>query len=336
MPLKVLLVGGTGVVGAGCTHLAASSGFDVQVVHRGRNTLRPLPEGVRVVHADVRDPGSMRAALRPEKFDAVVDFASFTAHHVRAAIDLFHGHTRQYVFISSTAVYQRPSLLPLVESAPLGDTRSAHGRGKIECERVLEQAHRERGFPVTVVRPSHTYDATAIPLDGGWTVLDRMRRRQEVLVHGDGTALRTLTHTEDFAHAFLGLLGDMRTVGETYHITGDEVLTWNEIYRIMAEAAGASEPRLVHVPSTAIATADPRWGEELLGDKAHSMVFDNTKVRRISPACTARIPFSYGAREIVRWYDAHPEQCRTDERLGRLMDMLIARHRPGPPSCGSR
>ncbi|MFF4934843.1 NAD-dependent epimerase/dehydratase family protein [Streptomyces griseofuscus] len=335
MPLKLLLIGGTGVISAACTVLAAASGFDVHVLNRGRSTKRPLPERVRALNADVRDPDSMRAALGNDEFDVVVDFLSFTPDHVRASVDLLAGRTRQYVFISTAAVYQRPSRLPLVESAPVGNAYSAYGRAKIECERVLRQAHLERGFPMTVVRPSHTYDATSMPFDGGCTALHRMRRGQEVLVHGDGTSLWTLTHTEDFAHAFLGLLGDTRTIGETYHVTGDEVLTWNEIYQVMAEAAGVDEPRLVHVPSTAIAAADPRWGEELLGDKAHCLVFDNTKARRFSPE-RARIPFSSGAREIVRWHDAHPELCRTDERLGRLMDELIERHRPVSPTADDR
>ncbi|MFJ5293956.1 NAD-dependent epimerase/dehydratase family protein [Streptomyces sp. NPDC088348] len=331
MPLKVLFIGGTGIISAGCAQLAAASGLDLHVLNRGRSTLRPLPDGARVVNADVRDTNAVRRAIGDEQFDVVVDFLSFTAEHVGAALDLFHGRTGQYVFISSAAVYERPSPLPLVESAPLGNPYSAYGRNKIHCELVLARAHAERGFPVTVVRPSHTYDATAIPFDGGWTVLDRMRRGKEVLVHGDGTSLWTMTHTEDFAHGFLGILGDPQTVGETYHLTGDEVLTWNEIYRTMAEAAGA-EARLVHVPSAAIAAADPRWGEELLGDKSHSLVFDNAKVRRISPGSASPIPFSRGAQEIVRWYDSHPDQHRVDERLGTLMDALIEVHRPRPLS----
>ncbi|MEV5706139.1 NAD-dependent epimerase/dehydratase family protein [Actinoallomurus sp. NPDC052274] len=333
--LKALFIGGTGVISSACSRRAVELGADLHLLNRNVSSTRPIPDEATVITADVRDADQTRAALKDQEFDVVVNFLNFTPEHVARDIDLFTGRTRQYVFISSAATYQRPpGHLPLVESAPLGNPHSAYGRDKIACEELLGRAHHEERFPVTIVRPSHTYDRTAVPFDGGWTAVDRMRRGKEVLVHGDGTSLWTLTHHTDFARAFTGLLGNPAAVGETFHITSDEVLSWDQIYLIVAEAVGV-EPRLVHVPSDAVAAADPRWGEELLGDKAHSMVFDNSKIRRIVPGFTAEIPFSEGAREIVAWYDADPGRRVVDARLNALMDRLIDAHRPGtPPPVG--
>ncbi|MEU8828064.1 NAD-dependent epimerase/dehydratase family protein [Streptomyces sp. NPDC048636] len=328
--LKVLFIGGTGVISSACAQRAAELGADLYLLNRNSSSLRGVPSGAHTLTADARDPESVRAAVHGHDFDVVVNFLNFTTDHVQADIDLFTGRTGQYVFISSAATYQTPpSRLPIVESTPLRNPFSAYARNKILCEERLTRAYRERGFPVTVVRPSHTYDRTAVPFDGGWTVVDRMRRGQEVMVHGDGTSLWTLTHHTDFARAFTGLLGHRETIGDTFHITGDEALTWNQIYLTMAEAAGV-EPRLVHIPSDAIAAADSRWGEELLGDKTHSMVFDNSKIRTIVPDFTARIPFSQGAREIVAWYDEDPGRQTVDHRINALTDKLIEAYRPRP------
>src|SRR5690606_17213595 len=194
-------------------------------------------------------------------------------------------------------------------------------------EDLLVAAYREDGFPATIVRPSHTYDRTKVPLAGGWTSLHRLRQGRPIVIHGDGTSLWTLTHHIDFARGFVPLLGDPRTIGEAFHITSDEVLTWDQIAHIFA-AALRVEPRIVHVPSDAIAAADPEWGAGLLGDKAHSMVFDNSKLRSIVPDFVATIPFAQGAREIVAWYDAHPARQQVDDRVDALMDQLIERYRP--------
>ena len=187
------------------------------------------------------------------------------------------------------------------------------------------RAYREDGFPATIVRPSHTYDRMNLPFDGGWTVVERMRRGQEVVVHGDGTSLWTLTHHVDFAKAFVGLLGHPQAIGDSFHITSDEVLTWNQIYELVGAAAGA-QPRLVHVASEAIFAADERWGRSLLGDKAHSVMFDNAKVRALVPDYVATIPFARGAREIVAWHDEDPARRVVDERVDALMDELVARY----------
>ncbi|HEY3437948.1 MAG TPA: NAD-dependent epimerase/dehydratase family protein, partial [Actinotalea sp.] len=201
-------------------------------------------------------------------------------------------------------------------------------RNKIACEDLLVAAYRQDGFPATVVRPSHTYDKTLIPLDGGWTVIDRMRRGKEIVVHGDGTSLWTLTHHADFATGLVPLLGHPRTIGDTFHITSGDVLTWDQIARTLAAAAG-TEARIVHVPSDAIAAADPEWGAGLLGDKAHSMVFDNSKLRSVVPDFRPTITFEQGAREIVGWYDEDPARRQVDARFDALVDDLVARFRVG-------
>jgi nucleoside-diphosphate-sugar epimerase len=231
------------------------------------------------------------------------------------------------VFISSASAYQTPPAgLPVTESTPLDNPFWAYSRDKIACEERLLRAYREEKFPFTVVRPSHTYDRTLLPCHGGYTVVDRMRRGKKVVVHGDGTSLWTLTHHADFARGFVPLLAHPRTVGDVFHITSDDVLTWDQIAHSLAAALGVT-PRIVHVPSDAIAAADPAWGSGLIGDKAHSMVFDNSKLRTVVPDFCATIPFEQGAREIVGWHDEDPARQQIDERLDALMDKLVATYR---------
>lgn len=326
---RLLVIGGTGVISSAVTRLAVERGLDVTVLNRGSSATRPLPEGAEVVQADVRDPASVRAALGDREFDSVVDWVAFTPEHVQTDLDLFAGRTGQYVFISSASAYQTPpERLPVTESTPLRNPFWQYSRDKIACEDLLTRAYRDSGFPATVVRPSHTYDRTLVPLDGGWTAVERMRQGREVVVHGDGTSLWTLTHHEDFARGMVPLLGNPRTLGEAFHITSDDAPTWDQIVRALAAAAGV-EPRIVHVPSDAIAAADPGWGAGLLGDKAHSMVFDTTKLRRLVPEFATTIRFEQGAREIVDWHDADPARRVVDARMDALMDDLVARFRVG-------
>ena len=264
----------------------------------------------------------MRAALGGLEFDAVVDWVVFTPEQVQADIDLFTGRTGQYVFISSASAYQTPpARVPVTESTPLRNPYWRYSRDKIACEDLLVAAYRESGFPATIVRPSHTYDKTLVPLDGGWTALQRMRDGKEIVIHGDGTSLWTLTHHTDFAKGFVPLLGNPRTLGEAFHITSDDTPTWDQIARTLA-AAGV-EARIVHVPSDAIAAADPEWGAGLLGDKAHSMIFDNSKLRTVVPDYRATIPFEQGAREIIDWHDADPARRQINTHLNTLIDDLI-------------
>jgi nucleoside-diphosphate-sugar epimerase len=276
-----------------------------------------------VIHADIRDPGSVVEALGSTTFDVVVDWIAYTPEHVETDLSLFSGRVGQYIFISTASAYLKPAALPILESAPLGNPHWAYSRAKIACEERLMRAFRDEGFPMTLVRPSHTYDATKLPMYGRYTVVDRMRRGQPVIVHGDGTSLWVLTHHEDFARGFVGLLGNHRALGEAFHITSDEVLTWNEIFLWLGRAAGV-EPHLVHVASETLAAFDAEWGTSLLGDKSHSVIFDNSKLRRYVPDYAATIPFAQGAREVIAWHDAAPERRVVDPAMNALFDRILA------------
>src|SRR3954469_2401158 len=325
--MRVLFIGGSGIISSACADLAVERGIDLYLLNRGRSTGRPVPPAATVLHGDIRDPESVAKALGGRDFDAVVDWVAFTAEHVRTDVELFRGRTGQYVFISSASAYQTPpARVPVVESTPLSNPFWQYSRDKIACEDLLVEAYRADGFPAASVRPSHTYDRTSVPFDGGWTVLGRMRQGKEIVVHGDGTSLWTLTHHTDFARGFVPLLGHPRTIGDAFHITSDDVLTWNQIAETLAAAAGV-EARLVHVPSDAIAAADPEWGAGLLGDKAHSMVFDNAKLRSVVPDYLATVPFEQGAREIVAWYDEDASRREVDAQLDALMDRLVERYK---------
>ncbi len=320
--MKILFIGGTGTISSACSQLALAKGYDLTLLNRGQ-TDRPIPTGARCVQADIRQPDTVRAALNKETFDVVVNWITFTPEQVESDLALFRERTGQYIFISSASVYRKPALLPITESTPVGNPHWAYSRDKIACEARLNQAYHDEGFPVTIVRPSHTYDERMLPMYGRYTVIDRMRRGQPVIVHGDGTSLWTLTHHTDFARGFVGLLGNPRTIGETFHITSDELLTWNEIFTTLGRAAGV-EPQLVHIPSDIIATFDAHWGASLLGDKAHSVIFDNRKIKNLVPDYTATIPFAQGAREIITWHAADPVRQHVDPIAKALFGQLLA------------
>jgi nucleoside-diphosphate-sugar epimerase len=331
--LKVLFIGGSGEISSACSALTVERGNELAVLNRGRTPLRPLPREVRVLKADIRDSAASRAAIGAQEFDVVVDFVAFTPAHVQADLELFRGHVGQYVFISSASAYQTPvRRLPLIESTPLGNPAWPYSQAKIACEELLARAYREDGFPATIVRPSHTYDRTQVPYDTGWTAIERMRRGKPIVVHGDGTSLWTLTHSTDFAKGFVALLGNAQAIGDSFHITSDEVLTWNQIHEILAAAAGAEPPRIVHVPSDTILAHDETWGRSLLGDKAHSLIFDNTKIRQLAPDYVATVPFSQGAREIIAWYDQDPSRRKIDRRIDDLIDHLVDRFHVRSPT----
>ena len=321
---SILFIGGTGIISSAASALAAERGFAVTLLNRGRNAIRAVAPGVEVLTADVRDPKAVDAAIGDRDFDVVAEFLAFTPDQVQADLDRFEGRTGQYVFISSASAYQTPPAhLPITESTPLRNPEWKYSRDKIACEDLLVAAYRERGFPATIVRPSHTYDAASIPLLGGWTAIDRMRRGEPVVVHGDGTSLWVLTHSRDFAKAFVGLLGNPLAIGDSFHITTDAVVTWNQVAQMLASAAGV-EADIVHVTSDAIAEAALDLGPGLLGDKAHSVIFDNSKVKSLVPGFVATTPFAAGAREIVAWHDAHPDQQVIDPAINELFDGLIA------------
>jgi nucleoside-diphosphate-sugar epimerase len=323
--LRILFIGGTGVISAAAAERAVAVGHRLTILNRGREGLHPAPEEAEVIKADIRDVASVRAALGNRTFDVVVDFVAFTADQVAADIELFTGRTGQYVFISSASAYQKPpARLPILESTPLRNPFWQYSRDKIACEDLLVRTYREHGFPVTIIRPSHTYDRTAIALTGHWTDIARMRAGKPVVVHGDGTSLWTLTHSSDFAKALVGLFGLPQAVGDSFTITSDEYLPWNRIYELFAEAAGAPTPQLVHIASDTIAVAAPELGPSLLGDKSHSVIFDNSKVKALVPEFVCTVPLAAGTRQILSWFDSNPDQQVVDEGLNATFDRLIA------------
>lgn len=325
--MKVLFIGGTGTISSACSELALQRGIELWLFNRGQS-VRPVPPGARVIHGDISNVREAQQALEGHVFDAVVDWIAFRPEQVQRDIDLFGGRTGQYIFISSASVYQKPpASLPITESTPLYNPFWQYSRDKIACEDLLMQTYRRTGFPFTVVRPSHTYDQTYIPLNGRYTVIDRMRRGKKVVVHGDGTSLWVMTNHRDLAKGFVGLLGNPRAIGEAYHITSDEIITWNQIYTLLGQAAGA-EPELVHISSETLAAHyaayNPDWGPGLLGDKAHSVLFDNSKIKRAVPGFVATTPFAEGAREIMAWFDADPARRVVDPEVDALFDRIIA------------
>jgi nucleoside-diphosphate-sugar epimerase len=321
--MKVLFIGGTGIISSACSELALQRGIDLYLLNRGRS-FRPAPAGAISLQGDIRRPASVTAALGDLTFEAVVDWVAFTPDQVKTDIELFHDRTEQYIFISSASAYQKPpGFLPILESTPLINPFWQYSRDKAACEALLEQARRQDGFPFTIVRPSHTYDRTLLPFHDGYTTVARMRSGKPVVVHGDGTSLWTLTHHRDFAVGFVGLLGNPQAIGQSFHITSDEWLSWNQIYAFVAQAAGV-EPHLVHVPSDLIARYDPEWGDSLLGDKAHSVIFDNRKIRQLVPEFHPVIPFWLGAQEIIAWYEADVARQVVDPALDEVQDRLIA------------
>lgn len=320
--MKVLFIGGTGVISSACSELAVERGFELYLLNRGESHRKP-PESAKILYGDIRDKQSTLNALGDLKFDVVVDWIAFSPEHIETDLELFRGRTNQFIFISSASAYQVPVNYPVTESTPLANPFWQYSRNKIACEERLIRAFREESFPFTIVRPSHTYDETKLPLKGGYTAIDRMRKGKKVIVQGDGTSLWTLTYHRDFAKGFVGLLGNSHAVGEVFQITSDEFLTWNQIYELSARAAGTTA-NIVHIPSEVLAKYDAEWGAELFGDKAHSMIFDNTKIKRTVPDFNCSTPFSRGIEEVLAWYDADVSRQIVDEKLDQLMDKIIA------------
>jgi len=323
--VKVLFVGGTGIISRSCVELALARGMEVTLLNRGG---RELVHGARSIQGDIHDP-ALAGRLGDERWDAVVDFIVFKPNELEQRKSLFGGRTAQYVFISSASVYQKPASDYLItESTPLVNPFWEYSRDKIACEEALLRVHREFGFPITIVRPSYTYDRTLVPLAvNAWgktfTVVDRMRRGAPVIVPGDGLTLWTMTHSRDFARGLVGLIGHRAAIGHAFHITSDEVLTWNQIYQAVAEAAGVSAPKLVHLATEFIATGVPDAAGSLLGDKANCAVFDNSKIKRFVPDFVANTRFSDGIRESIAWFDADPSRRLIDEQANARWDALL-------------
>jgi nucleoside-diphosphate-sugar epimerase len=303
--MRILFLGGTGNISMACVELALAGGHHVGILTRGR---RPAPPEVEALLGDRDDPAALARAAG-SRWDAVVDFLGYTPAQIEEAVSAFAGMTGQYVFISTAAAYDKPNArLPITEDAPLANPCWEYARLKIACEETVRDAHHQGRLPTTIVRPSYTYGPTWIPSGFGgqdYTVVDRIRRGLPVVCHGDGTALWGMTHASDFAVGLVGLLGHPGARGEAFHVTTDEVLTWNQVYETIARAAG-TRARLVHVPSALIAALVPERGASLLGDKAHSSVFDNGKVRRLVPAFQPKVTFAEGVARSIAWFDADP------------------------------
>jgi nucleoside-diphosphate-sugar epimerase len=331
--MKALFIGGTGIISTACSRLAAERGFDLTVLTRGRHTPE-MPAGVTTLKADVNDPG-LRDRLAGKDFDVVVDWNAYTAADIERDLQLFRGKTRQFIFISSASAYQKPVSHYLVtESTPLANPYWDYSRGKIACEDRLMRAYREEGFPVTIVRPSLTYGDTVVPLvvnswaHKSYTAVDRMVRGRKVIVPGDGTSLWVLTHNTDFAKGFVGLMGCEAAIGHAFHITSDEVLTWDQIYHTVGVALGI-EPKIVHIPTDFITACVPEMRGGLQGDKSASVVFDNTKIKRFVPGYCATTPFAHGIRRTLAWFQAEPSRMQIDEEANAEWDRVIAAYERG-------
>ncbi len=325
--MKALFIGGTGLISSAVSRLAVERGIDLTLLNRGQHG-DFFPRGARQVVADHRDPRAVREALKGQSFDVVADWIAFTPDQAARDVELFTGRTGQLIFISSASVYQKPpSNWLITESTPLANPFWQYSRDKIACEDLLMREHREKGLPVTIVRPSHTYGVTQIPAALGswthpWTLIDRMRRGRKVVVPGDGTSLWTMTHNSDFARGFVGLMGNVRAIGHAVHITSDEVLTWNQIYGLIGAAAGA-KPDIVHLATDFIIAFSPDDLGNLTGDKANCGVFDNTKIRTLVPGYVATVPFGEGIKETIRWFEKHPEGQTVDDAFNARCDRMI-------------
>lgn len=322
--MKVLFIGGTGFISSAVSRQAIDQGFDLYLLNRGLRHVE-IP-GSQSLIADIHDVQNMQAALKNMEFDVVVDWIAYTPEDIERDIALFRGRTRQFVFISSASAYQKPPKHYLItESTPLENPYWDYSRNKIVCEERLMKVFREEGFPVTIVRPSLTYDANFPIAIGGWgcyTLADRMKKGLPIIVHGDGSSVWVVTHAEDFGRGFIGLLGNDRALGEAFHITTDEVLTWDQIYQTIAGALGV-EAKIIHMPSDFIVKIAPQFTGSLFGDKMWSAVFDNSKIKSFVPGFQATIPFSVGIRRTVEWFEADKSRQFINETVNSEMDRII-------------
>ena len=331
--MKVLFIGGTGIISSAASKLAAERGIELTLLRRGQRTAE-VPASVRTIIADAHDETAVAHVLGNEKFDSIVDWVAFTPRDVERDIRLFRDRTTQFIFISSASAYQRPARHYLItESTPLANPFWQYSRDKIACEERLMKAYRDDSFPITIVRPSLTYGDTQIALavnswQRSYTAVDRMRRGKKVIVPGDGSSLWVITHNSDFAEGLVGLLGHEQAIGHAFHITSDEVMTWDQFYRITAHAAGV-EAQIIHIPSDYIGACIPDEVGSLTGDKETSVVFDNGKIKHFVPGYCAKVPFAQGIQRTIEWFDADPRRKEVDEAAVASWDMLIHAYESG-------
>jgi nucleoside-diphosphate-sugar epimerase len=325
--MKVLFVGGTGIISTAVSCLAVQRGIDLTLLTRGQHKAE-LPADVKLLRADINDHDAIKEALDGEMFDSIVDWIAFDPSDVERDIELFRGKARQYVFISSASAYQKPpSHYVITEATPLANPYWEYSRNKITCEQILMRAYKDDGFPATIIRPSLTFGDTQIPLAvNSWTkpytVIDRMMKGKKVIVPGDGTSLWVITHNSDFAKGFVGLLGNEKAIGDVFQITSEEARPWDDYYKMTAEAFGV-ESRIVHIPSDFIVACVPHMEGSLIGDKSVSCIFDNSKIRRFVPGYCATTCFAEGIRNTAAWFTADPARQIVDAEFNALCDKLI-------------
>jgi nucleoside-diphosphate-sugar epimerase len=323
--MKVLFIGGTGNISSEASKLCVTKGIDLYLLNRGKKKVKI--DGANEITADISDLSNCREILKNHIWDVVVNWIAYTKSDVQNDIDLFTNKTKQYIFISSASAYQKPPNSPIItEATPLKNPFWQYSRDKIECENTLVAAHRNSNFPITIVRPSLTFD-TVIPVPiGGWdeyTIVDRIKKGGKIIVHGDGTSLWTIMHSKDFAKGFVGLLGHQQAVGESFHITSDEILTWNQIYEYTANAVG-KKANIIHIPTDFIGKYDTHLKESLMGDKAHSVIFDNSKIKKYVPGFEATIPYSEGIKKTITWFEEDPSRQIIKQETNDLIDRIIA------------
>jgi len=321
--MKVLFIGGTGNISGACTRLALERGMEVYHINRGN---RNVIAGVKSIKADIHNVDEVKKALKNQHFDVVANFIAFVPKDIQNDYELFKDLTDQYIFISSTSAYQKPISHPVItESTPLKNPYWQYSRDKIDCEDLLNKMYRAYDFPMTIIRPSLTYETVIPAAIGSWddfTIIDRIRKGKKIIVHGDGTSLWTITHSTDFAKGFVGLLGHQQAVGHAFHITSDEILTWNQIYEAIAMAAG-KPAKMVHIASEFIARFDDFHTGNLAGDKANSVIFDNTKIKSFVPDFNATISFKDGIKKTVEWFESDPSRMVIKEETNVFMDKVI-------------
>jgi nucleoside-diphosphate-sugar epimerase len=328
--MKILFIGGTGILSSACAELAISRGHELFVLNRSTSSKYPFPEGATLLKGDIHaDEAHLASLVADHRFDAVVDYIAFTPNDIERDLRLFRGKTDQFVFISSASAYQKPVKNYLItEETPLENPYWEYSRNKIACENLLMKEYREGGFPVTIIRPSHTYGHSQIPFGyttwrDPWTNIDRMKRNEKVIVHGDGTSLWVLTWNADFAKGLVGLLGNPKAVGEAFQITSDQALSWEQIYLEAYQALGL-EPNVIHIPSDFIARFDPDAVGSLIGDKSNSVVFDNSKIKGFVPDFNCEVDWAEGLRRSLAWFEAHPEFQMVDHDSNAMTDRIIA------------
>jgi nucleoside-diphosphate-sugar epimerase len=323
--MKILFIGGTGNISSACTRQSLKNRFSVFHLNRGKAENLNKKQ-VTTLIADINDANSLKKVLTGHHFDVVVNFIAYVPDDILRDYELFRNKTDQYIFISSASVYQKPPVHPVItESTPLKNPYWKYSRDKINCEETLNQLYREKDFPITIVRPSLTYETVIPAAIGSWddfTIIDRIQRGKEIVVHGDGTSLWTITHSEDFAKGLVGLFGHQQVIGHSFHITSDEILTWNQIYDAIGYAAGRN-PKMVHIPSEFIARYDDFHTGNLLGDKAHSVIFDNTKIKTFVHGFKAEISFKDGIRSTVKWFEEKRSRLRIIKKNNEFMDHII-------------